>query len=147
MGDFTLYLGLFLVSLGAATILPLQSEWFVVGLILNGDHRWELVVAIASIGNILGSAVNYLLGRFIAQLQDRSWFPASREKMQSAHVWYRRYGRFSLLLSWVPIIGDPLTIVAGVLRESPLVFAVIVSIAKIGRYLLLTAFTLNWMGA
>ena len=145
MTEITVYLGLFLIAFGAATILPLQSEWVVVGLLLDGNHPWEVVVLIASLGNILGSTVNWLLGRSFVQFQDKSWFPANRKNLARATDWYHRYGRLSLLLSWVPIIGDPLTVVAGVLREPLWSFTLLVGIAKIGRYLALAAITLNWM--
>lgn len=143
MAALVIYAGLFLTAFGAATILPLQSEWVVVGLLLDGNHRWELIVLVAGFGNILGSIVNWLLGRFFVRFQDKRWFPASRRSMAQAEDWYRRYGKASLLLSWVPIIGDPLTVVAGVLREPFWSFTVLVGIAKLGRYLTLTAITLN----
>lgn len=94
----------------------------------------------ASAGNILGSTTNWMLGRAI----DRFRFPATGVVLDRATQWYRRYGRGSLLLSWVPVIGDPLTVVAGVLRESLSVFLLLVAIAKIGRYLTLIAATL-WL--
>ena len=143
--ELAIYSGLFLIAFGAATILPLQSEWVVVGLLLDGIHPWEVVVLVASLGNILGSMVNWLLGRSFAHFQNRRWFPVNQKNMTRAEEWYHRYGRASLLLSWVPIIGDPLTIAAGVLREPLWSFALLVGIAKLGRYLALTAVTLNWM--
>jgi membrane protein YqaA with SNARE-associated domain len=143
--ELVVYSGLFLVAFGAATFLPLQSEWAVVALLLDGSRHWEVVVLVASLGNILGSMVNWLLGRSFARLKDKRWFPASRQNMRRAEGWYHRYGRVSLLLSWVPIIGDPLTIAAGVLREPLWSFTLLVGIAKIGRYLALAAVTLNWV--
>ena len=143
--ELAIYSGLFLIAFGAATILPLQSEWVVVGLLLDGIHPWEVVVLVASLGNILGSMVNWLLGRSFAHFQNRRWFPVNQKNMTRAEEWYHRYGRASLLLSWVPIIGDPLTIAAGVLREPLWSFALLVGLAKLGRYLALTAVTLNWM--
>lgn len=144
MAEIAIYAGLFLTAFGAATILPLQSEWVVVGLLLNGKHPWESIVLIASLGNILGSMVNWLLGRSFAHFQNRRWFPVDQKKMKRAEGWYQRYGRGSLLLSWVPVVGDPLTVAAGVLREPLWSFAVLVGIAKTGRYLVLAAITLNW---
>ena len=138
------YLPLFLISLGAATILPLQSEMVVVGLLVGGHHPWELIVLVASLGNTAGSAINWLLGRSIASLQHRRWFPASQRSMRWAEDWYRRVGRSSLLLSWIPIVGDPLTTIAGALREPLLSFVLLVGLAKMGRYLVVTALTLYW---
>lgn len=145
MAEVAIYAGLFLTAFGAATILPLQSEWVVAGLLLDGNHPWELVVLIASLGNILGSMVNWLLGRSFVHFQNRRWFPVGQKNMKRAEGWYHRYGRISLLLSWVPIIGDPLTVAAGVLREPLWSFALLVGIAKTGRYLALSAITLNWI--
>jgi membrane protein YqaA with SNARE-associated domain len=141
-----IFASLFIVSFGAATILPLQSELMVVPLLLSGKHPWQMVILVASIGNILGSMMNWLLGRFLLRFQDRRWFPASRTGLARAENWYRRYGRASLLLSWLPIVGDPLTVVAGMLREPIWSFTALVSIAKIGRYLALTALTLGAFG-
>jgi membrane protein YqaA with SNARE-associated domain len=142
MVDLAVYGSLFLAAFAAATLLPAQSEVLVVGLLLTGHAPW-LVVAVAGFGNVLGSVVNWVLGRGIHRYRNRRWFPASPDALARAEGWYRRYGRWSLLLAWVPVIGDPLTVVAGVLRESFLVFLLLVSIAKLGRYLVLTAATLG----
>lgn len=138
MTDFAAYVGLFLAALAAATILPMQSEAALVGLLL-ADYSPGLLVAVASVGNVLGSVINWLLGRGIERFRDRPWFPVSEARFDRAQRWYRRYGKWSLLLSWMPIIGDPLTIVAGLLRESLPVFLLLVAIAKIGRYVVLAA--------
>ncbi|WP_330165810.1 YqaA family protein [Salipiger marinus] len=124
-------------------MLPAQSEALVVGLLLTDYAPW-LVLAVASVGNVLGSVVNWFLGRGIELFRGRRCFPASPAALARAEGWYRRYGRWSLLLAWAPIIGDPLTVVAGVLRETFLVFLLLVSIAKIGRYLILAAATLGF---
>jgi membrane protein YqaA with SNARE-associated domain len=142
MTDLAAYAGLFLSALAAATILPMQSEAVLVGLLLADYSPW-LLVTVASVGNVLGAAINWLLGRGIERFRDRPWFPASHAGLQRAQSWYRRYGKWSLLLSWVPMIGDPLTVVAGVLREPFLVFLLLVAVAKTGRYLVLAAITLH----
>jgi membrane protein YqaA with SNARE-associated domain len=139
------YLALFLAAFLAATIVPAQSEAVLVGLIVAGDRSLILLLLVATIGNVLGSVVNWLLGRFIERFRDRLWFPVSRARLAQAEAWYRRFGIWSLLLSWVPIIGDPLTVVAGVLRTPFLTFLVLVTIAKAGRYLVLAAITLGLM--
>lgn len=144
MADLVAYTGLFLAALAAATIVPMQSEAVLVGLVLADYAPW-LAVAVASTGNVLGSVINWLLGRGIERLRDRSWFPVSESGLLRAQRWYGRYGKWSLLLSWVPVIGDPLTVVAGVLREPIGVFLVLVAVAKTGRYLVLVAITLKWM--
>ncbi len=139
------YLSLFLISLAAATILPLGSEAAVVGLLVGGTLPWQGILLAASLGNILGAIINWFLGRSLSRFQERRWFPVGPENLERAQGWYRRYGRASLLLSWVPVIGDPLTVAAGILREPLWSFALLVGIAKTGRYLVLAALTLNWL--
>jgi len=143
MTDLAIYAGLFLAALAAATILPMQSEAALVGLLLTGYSPFWLIV-VASVGNVLGSVVNWYLGRGIVHFQDRRWFPVGPDGLARAERWYRRYGKWSLLLSWAPIVGDPLTVVAGVLREPMPIFLLLVAIAKVGRYLVLAAIALNW---
>ena len=109
--------GLFLAAFVAATLLPAQSELALAGLLAAGHKPVWLLVAVATAGNTLGSAVNWLLGRCCARFQNERWFPVKKEKLGKARAWYRAYGRWSLLLSWAPVIGDPLTLVAGLLRE------------------------------
>ncbi|WP_417688365.1 YqaA family protein [Roseibium sp.] len=137
--------GLFLVSFLAATILPAQSELGLSGLIAADAASVPLLIAVASIGNTLGSVVNWLLGRGVDQFSDRRWFPVTPDKLQRASRWYQRYGKWSLLLSWAPVIGDPLTLAAGVLREPFLPFLILVAIAKTGRYLVVAAITLGFV--
>ncbi|MDH1517906.1 YqaA family protein [Acinetobacter johnsonii] len=127
---------LFLSAFGAATLLPLQSEAVLVGLLAQTQYPVWLLVAVASLGNILGSCVNWWLGLKVEQYKNKKWFPVSEQKMLQAQGIYQKYGFWSLLLSWVPIIGDPITLIAGLLKENFVRFVVMVSIAKIGRYLL-----------
>jgi membrane protein YqaA with SNARE-associated domain len=137
---------LFLVAFGAASLLPFQSEPVFVALLLAADHPAWLVVLVASVGNTLGSVVNYALGRMIERFRGRRWFPASEAALARAQGWYARWGRWSLLLSWAPIIGDPLTVVAGVMREPLWRFVLIVALAKTGRYVTLALITLGLVG-
>jgi membrane protein YqaA with SNARE-associated domain len=144
--DLAAYAVLFAVSFVAATILPAQSELALVGLMMLGKYSPWSLVAVASLGNILGSCVNWWLGRFAEHFRDREWFPVSPASLDKAQGWYHRYGRWSLLLSWAPIVGDPLTVVAGFLREPFWSFLILVSIAKIARYVLLALGALGVMG-
>ena len=132
---------LFLTALIAATVLPMQSEAVLVGLLLASQQPPWLLVLVATVGNVLGSVVNWWLGRGIERFRDRRWFPAGPDAMARAERWYRRHGRWSLLLSWVPVIGDPLTVVAGVLREPFPTFLLLVTVAKAGRYIVLALAT------
>jgi membrane protein YqaA with SNARE-associated domain len=134
---------LFLVAFAAATILPLQSEAVLVGLLLAGDQPAWLLVAVASVGNVLGSVTNWVLGRWLHRWQDRPWFPLGPAALARAEGWYRRWGRWSLLLSWAPVMGDPLTVIAGVLRERLAVFVALVTVAKTLRYIVLALITLG----
>lgn len=145
MGQVAVYAGLFATAFLAATALPLQSEALLLGLLLGEHFSWWSLIIVASAGNTLGSATNWVLGRFLNGLQDRPWFPAKREAIARAEAWYRRYGRWSLLLSWVPLIGDPLTIAAGALREPFPVFIALVAVAKTGRYSAVAAVAVGWL--
>lgn len=134
MEDLLAHGGLFAAAFVAATLLPAQSEAVLAGLVLSGRHDAALLVAVASLGNVLGSLANWVLGRWMAVLEHRPWFPVGRATLARAEGWYRRFGRWSLLLSWAPVIGDPLTLVAGLLRERLDVFLALVTIAKVARY-------------
>jgi membrane protein YqaA with SNARE-associated domain len=96
-------------------------------------------VIVASLGNTLGSVINWVIGRQIERFKDRRWFPASPEQLERASRWYQRYGYWSLLLSWAPFIGDPLTLAAGLMREPLGIFILLVAIAKTVRYVLFAA--------
>ncbi|MGY4532029.1 membrane protein YqaA with SNARE-associated domain [Pseudomonas sp. TE3786] len=139
----TAYLGLFASAFIAATLLPLQSEAVLVGLLLTGGYSTAALLLVATAGNVLGSLLNWGLGRAVERYRQRRWFPASAQQLQRAQQWYQRYGCWTLLLSWLPIVGDPLTLVAGVMREPLWRFLLLVSIAKAGRYLVLAAIVLN----
>jgi membrane protein YqaA with SNARE-associated domain len=138
------YGGIFLAAFLAATILPAQSEILLGGALLSGLYSTPLLLLVASLGNVLGSVANWLLGRGIERFRDARWFPASAAQMARAEAQYRRWGFWSLLLSWVPVIGDPLTVIAGVLREPFWRFVALVTLAKAGRYIVLAAVVLNW---
>lgn len=143
MADLLAYLGLFISALGAATLLPMQSEAVLVGLLLTGKYSTLWLIVAASCGNVLGSLINWMLGRGIETLRTRRWFPVGPQALERAQRWYRRYGKWSLLASWLPIVGDPITLVAGVLREPLPTFLLLVTIAKLGRYLVLAAATVE----
>ncbi|MCK3827503.1 YqaA family protein [Pseudomonas sp. W2Aug9] len=132
------YLGLFGAAFGAATLLPLQSEAVLVGLLISGHYNLWLLLGIATLGNVLGSVVNWLLGRSVERFKERRWFPVSAKQLDRARGHYLRWGHWTLLLSWVPIIGDPLTLVAGVMREPLSRFLLLVTLAKGVRYSALT---------
>jgi membrane protein YqaA with SNARE-associated domain len=145
-GDLAAYGGLFAAALVAATILPAQSELLLAGLLGAGQQNPWLLVAVASAGNVLGSIVNWGLGRFLIHLRHRRWFPLKPSVYDRAVGWFDKYGLWSLLLAWVPVIGDPLTVVAGALRIDLLRFTVLVAIGKVGRYVFIALSVLWWSG-
>lgn len=134
LSGLAVYGGLFFIAFLAASIFPAQSEAVLAGLIAGG-YPVFLLLAFATAGNVLGSVFNWFLGREAVRFSSRKWFPVKPETLLKAQNWYGRYGRWSLLLSWVPVIGDPLTLAAGVMRERLLFFVPIVFAAKLGRYI------------
>ncbi|NIK00818.1 YqaA family protein [Xanthomonas cannabis] len=138
------YLSLFALSLIAATLLPAQSEAALAALLLDGGSVVGLVAA-ASLGNVLGSLINWWIGREVVRFQAQRWFPVKPATLARAQAWYGRYGRWSLLLSWMPVIGDPLTLAAGVMREPLRVFLPLVAVAKTTRYIVLAWATVSLM--
>lgn len=131
------YAVLFLSAFAAATVLPLQSEAVLLALLAKGNHSASALLFFASLGNILGACVNWYLGLKIEHYKDKKWFPLSAQQMTRAQLSYQKYGYWTLLLSWVPIIGDPITLIAGLLKENFARFLLLVSLAKVGRYLFL----------
>lgn len=131
------YGSLFGAAFLAATILPAQSELLLVYLLRSGTHDWSLLLLVATIGNVLGSILNWFVGRWIEQFRGKRWFPVSTDVLERAEHWYSRWGKWSLLLSWAPVFGDALTIVAGMLRTSFIPFMALVLVAKIGLYMAL----------
>ena len=126
------YITLFFVAFASATLLPMGSEALLLYDISQGYTVW-LLWLVASVGNTLGSMVNYWLGfKGEAYLEHKGYL--SQKKMDKARASFDTYGGWTLLLSWVPIIGDPLTFIAGVLKYRFWWFVVIVAVAKATRY-------------
>lgn len=130
------YLGLFLGAFLAATIVPAYSEVLFAGLLAAGYDPLALW-AWASAGNTLGSAVNWALGRYLLHFQDRRWFPFKEDNLGMAQRWFQRFGVWSLLLAWMPIGGDALTFIAGIMRVRFSVFIILTGIGKATRYAIL----------
>jgi membrane protein YqaA with SNARE-associated domain len=133
------YIGLFAAAFLAATILPFSSEAMLAGLSLSGGFNIALLFAVASVGNVLGAAVNWALGRGLLRWQGKRWFPLKEADLERAGRLFARYGVWTLLLAWVPFVGDPITVLAGVLRTPFWLFLVLVTISKAGRYAVLLA--------
>lgn len=143
LADAGVYAGLFAVSFLAATVLPAMSELGLAGLLVAGDLPAAALIAAASAGNTAGSALNWVFGRGLERFSGRRWFPVKPGQLDRAARWYGRWGRWSLLLSWAPVIGDPLTFAAGVLREPFWRFLILVAIAKTARYLVVAALAIG----
>ena len=132
-----IYLSLFIISLLAATILPFSSELTLAGLIATSSYDNLFLLIVASLGNILGSVVNWILGFYSRNLSTKKWFPFKDEQIEKSSRWFNKFGRWSLLFAWVPIIGDPLTLAAGLLRVKFIEFLILVTIGKVSRYLVI----------
>ena len=139
MPDFAVYSALFASAFLSATLLPGSSEVALVGLLAAGKGDPAMLIAVATVGNVLGSVVNWFLGRFFAHFRDRRWFPVNRQSYDRAIAWYERYGIWSRLFAWLPVIGDPLTLVAGAVRTDIRGFILLVTAGKLARYLVIGA--------
>lgn len=129
-----------MLSFSAATLLPGGSEAALIGMAALTTHSILTLLIVASIGNTLGSVLNYWMGRFALQYQDRKWFPLSKADLTKAQGWFADWGQWSLLLAWVPIIGDPLTVAAGLMRMNFGRFLILVAISKTTRYMVILGF-------
>ena len=132
-----IYLSLFVISFLAATILPFSSELTLAGLIVTSNYDNLLLLIVASFGNVLGSVVNWVLGFYSRNLSSKKWFPFKETQIEKSSKWFRKFGKWSLLFAWVPVLGDPLTLIAGLLRVKFLDFIVLVAIGKVSRYLVI----------
>ncbi|MDA7704280.1 DedA family protein [Candidatus Pelagibacter sp.] len=135
-----IYLSLFAISFLAATILPFSSELTLAGLIATSNYDNLLLLIAASFGNVLGSIVNWVLGFYSKNLTTKKWFPFKDKQIEKSSQWFSKVGKWSLLFAWVPVIGDPLTLAAGLLRVKFIEFLILVSIGKVSRYFLIYYF-------
>ena len=132
-----IYLSLFAISFLAATILPLSSELMLAGLIATSNYDSLLLLIVASFGNVLGSVFNWTLGFYSRNLITKKWFPFKDKQIERSSKWFNKFGRGSLLFAWIPIIGDPITLAAGLLRVKFIEFVILVTIGKVSRYFLI----------
>lgn len=128
------YVLLFLSSFLAATFLPFYSEVVLFALLRQGEPA-TLLIIIASVGNTLGAVVNWTLGRFLLHYQDRRWFYFKAEQVTRMQYWFQRYGVWSLLFAWLPLGGDVLTFIAGVMKVRFGLFVLLVGLGKSLRYI------------
>lgn len=138
-----IYLSLFLSAFLSATLLPGSSEILLAGLLTQGYGALPLWFW-ATVGNTLGSLVNWLLGRYLLHFQNRKWFPFKKPSMQRSQAWFRKYGVWSLLLAWMPVVGDAVTFIAGVMKVRLDLFLLLTAIGKALRYAIILGMT-GWL--
>ncbi|RCX03482.1 membrane protein YqaA with SNARE-associated domain [Marinomonas foliarum] len=131
------YLSVFLVSFFSATILPMGSEGILLYYASDASLSIFLLWSLASLGNTLGGLTNWLLGRYLIRFEGAKWFPISATSRQKAEHFFNRYGMVSLLFTWLPIVGDGIALVSGVLRTPIWYFLPLVLIGKAARYALI----------
>jgi membrane protein YqaA with SNARE-associated domain len=127
-------IGLFWAAFLSATVLPGSSEAALLALIALGSTSLITLVATATVGNTLGSVVNWVLGLYVERWRTHPRFPVKPDDYVKYQDWYRKWGVWSLLLAWVPVIGDPLTVMAGVMRTPLWLFVLVTGIGKLARY-------------
>jgi membrane protein YqaA with SNARE-associated domain len=140
-----IYLGLFLSAFLSSTLLPGSSEILLIGLFAEGYDAYKLW-AWATVGNTLGSLLNWLLGAYLLHYQDRSWFPFKAGNLKRSQQWFQKYGKWSLLLAWAPVVGDALTFIAGMMKVNLGIFTALVFIGKGLRYAAILGF-IDWITA
>ena len=143
MSSIEVYIILFTSSFASSTILPGHSEITLIALITQKKYEVFYLVFFASLGNILGSVLNWYLGLYFLKFKNKKWFPFNENQIKKVSKSFLEYGKWSLLLSWVPFIGDVLTLVAGMFRVPLYQFVVIVSVAKVSRYIFASLIALN----
>lgn len=137
MSTFWELLGLLVSAFTSATLLPGSSEAVLAGIIAFGSVSLWTAVIVATIGNTLGSLVNWGIGWFAGRFRDHHRFPLTPEHYRRYSELYARWGVWSLLFSWMPVIGDPLTVIAGLMRTPLWIFLPLVLVAKGARYLVI----------
>jgi membrane protein YqaA with SNARE-associated domain len=139
-------LGLFLSAFISATLVPMSSEVVLAALIAAKGWNVVLLVLVATAGNTLGSVVNWALGQFCLHWRDSRWFPISEAKLEQGSDWFRRFGTWSLLFAWLPVIGDPLTFAAGIARVRFPLFLALVLAGKLARYVVVGLVSQSFVG-
>ena len=141
----TAYAVLFASAFLAATVLPFYSEFFVLKLLAAGEPA-VLVVIVATVGNTLGSVINWLLGLYLLHFRHRRWFYFSDSQIEKAQNWFNHYGIWTLLLAWLPMGGDALTLIAGIMKVRLSHFLVLVALGKCVRYVGVAVGYQQWTG-
>jgi membrane protein YqaA with SNARE-associated domain len=127
----------------AATILPFYSEVVLFALLREG-YSSALLVTVATTGNTLGAVVNWWMGVYILHFRHRRWFYFNDKQIERAQQWFRRYGFWSLLFAWLPVGGDALTLIGGIMRVPMWLFLPLVALGKGLRYIAVVYFNAWW---
>ncbi|MEL0633566.1 YqaA family protein [Pseudoalteromonas carrageenovora] len=138
-----LYFTLFVSAFISATLLPSSSEVIMVGMLSQATVNLWLLWCVATLGNVLGSCVNYWLGTQVLRFKNKKWFPVSAKGLEKAQDQFNRYGVYSLLFAWLPIVGDPLTVIGGIFKVRFSVFLILVTLGKGARYLAVIALAIG----
>lgn len=139
------YPSLFFMSMLASTLLPLGSEWLLVMMLVGGYDPLS-AVAVATAGNYLGAVVTYLIGIWGGSWLIEKVLRVSPQQQERARDCYSRFGAYSLLFSWLPVVGDPLCLVGGVLRINFGLFSLLVASGKLARYVITAIIALKASG-
>jgi membrane protein YqaA with SNARE-associated domain len=140
MTEAKAFIGLFLSAFLAATLIPAQSEIGLGYLVINTDYSMVLLVTVANLGNTAGATINWFIGLEVARSVVNSKRMKPLTRYWTIINWYKKYGQWTLLLSWAPFIGVPITVIAGVFKVPPKTFLLIVALAKTSRYILIAIF-------
>ncbi|WP_017444962.1 YqaA family protein [Gayadomonas joobiniege] len=127
------YFILFASSFLAATVLPFYSEVILFSMLRQGEPAW-LLLLLATSGNTLGSVVNFYLGWYLLKFKDKKWFYFKDSQIKRSQIWFQKYGVWSLLFAWLPLGGDVLTLIAGIMRVNLWLFILLVGLGKFFRY-------------
>jgi membrane protein YqaA with SNARE-associated domain len=138
-----LYFSLFLSALLSATLLPGSSEVLLVSLLINKQSSIILLWLFATLGNVIGSTINYYLGLKLMCFRNRSWFPINQHQLIKGERFFGSYGKWGLLLAWLPVVGDAITLIAGVFKVNLVWFLVLVTLGKGLRYAAVIALALG----
>ena len=136
---------LFILSFLAATVLPIGSEWLLIVMVLQGFALQDVVLT-ATVGNFLGACTTCLIGVWGSDFLIQTVLRINETQLERAKKFYGKYGSWSLLLSWLPLVGDPLCLIAGVFRISFIRFSILVFVGKFSRYATLAFLTLQAAG-
>lgn len=135
MGNLITFSLLFGSAFLGASLFPAQSELLLTSLIVKKEYSVIVLIAIAGLGNTAGSVLNYYIGMYLNKFRDHKYFPIKEKMITRAENYFKKYDSKILLMAWMPVIGDPLTVVAGAFRTNIWLFILLVGLGKTLRYI------------